>query len=67
MILLIFLGMTCSVRDYVKKFSSLIVDIKDMSQVDKLFNFMFELQGWAQTELRRQGFQDLPSAIAATD
>ena len=56
-----------SVRDYVKEFSSLILDIKDMSEVDKLFNFMFGLQGWAQTELRRQGFQDLPSAMATTD
>ena len=39
--------------DYVKEFSSLILDIKDMSKVDKLFNFMFGLQGWAQKELRR--------------
>ena len=35
------------VRDYMKEFSSLILDIKDMSKVDKLFNFMFGLQGWA--------------------
>lgn len=39
--------------DYVKEFSSLILDIKEMSKVDKLFNFMFGLQGWAQMELRR--------------
>ena len=38
-----------------KEFSSLILDIKDMSEVDKLFNFMSGLQGWAQIELRRQG------------
>ena len=50
-----------------KEFSSLILDIKDMSEVDKLFNFMSGLQGWAQTELRRQGVQDLPSAMAAAD
>ena len=56
-----------SVRDYVKEFSSLILDIKDMSEVDKLFNFMSGLQGWAQTELRRQGVQDLPSSMAAVD
>ena len=52
------LKQTGSVRDYVKEFSSLILDIKDMSEVDKLFNFMSGLQGWAQTELRRQGVQD---------
>ena len=61
------LKQTSSVRDYVKEFSSLILDIKDMSEVDKLFNFMSELQGWAQTELRRQDVQDLPSAMATTD
>ena len=32
---------TSSVRDYVKESSLLILDIKDMSEVDKLFNFMF--------------------------
>ena len=49
------LKQTSSVRDYVKEFRSLIFDIKGMSKVDKLFNFMFGLQGWAQTKLRRQG------------
>ena len=49
------LKQTGTVRDYVKEFNSLILDIKDMSEVDKLFNFIFGLQGWAQTELRRQG------------
>ena len=34
-------------------FSSLMLDIKNMSDDDKLFNFMCGLQGWAQTELRR--------------
>ena len=42
-----------SVRDYVKEFSSLMLDIKNMLEEDKLFNFMFGLQGWAQMELRR--------------
>ena len=44
-----------SVRDYVMEFRPLILDIKDMSKVNKLFNFMSGLQGWDQTELRRQG------------
>ena len=44
-----------SIRDYVKEFSLLIFDIKDMSEVDKMLNFMSRLQGWPQTELRRQG------------
>ena len=61
------LKQTGLVKDYVKEFSSLILDIKDMSEVDKLFNFKSGLQGWAQAELRRQGVPDLPSAIAAAD
>lgn len=58
---------TGSMRDYVKDFSSLILDIVDMSESDKLFNFLSGLQGWAQTELHRQGVKDLPTAIAAAD
>ena len=61
------LKQTGSVRDYVMEFSPLILYINDMSEVDKLFNFMSRLQGWAQTELKRQGVQDLPSAMAAVD
>ena len=33
------------VREYVKEFSSLMLDIKNMSAYDKLFNFMSGLQG----------------------
>ncbi|KAL6319749.1 hypothetical protein AAG906_036807 [Vitis piasezkii] len=58
---------TGSVREYVKEFSSLMLDIKNMSEEDKLFNFMSGLQGWAQTELRRQGVRDLPATMAAAD
>ncbi|KAL0461313.1 UNVERIFIED_CONTAM: hypothetical protein Slati_0018900 [Sesamum latifolium] len=58
---------TGTVRAFVKEFSSLLLDVRDMSEEDKLFNFMAGLQPWAQTELRRQGVKDLPSAIAAAD
>ena len=58
---------TSSIREYVKEFSSLMLDIRNMSEEDKLFNFMSGLQGWAQAELRRQGVKNLPSAIAAAD
>ena len=37
------LKQTGTVRDYVKDFSSLMLDIKNMSDDDKLFNFMFGL------------------------
>ena len=58
---------TGSVRDYVKEFNSLMLDINNMSKEDKLFNFMSGLPGWAQTKLRRQEVHDLPVAMAATD
>ncbi|KAL0387745.1 UNVERIFIED_CONTAM: hypothetical protein Sradi_2656300 [Sesamum radiatum] len=56
-----------TVRDYVKEFSSLMLDVRDMSEEDKLFNFLSGLQTWAQTGLRRQSVKDLPSAISAAD
>jgi len=56
-----------SVREYVKSFSSLILDIENMSEKDRLFNFMSGLQTWAQAELRRQNIKDLSSAIAVAD
>ena len=51
-----------SVREYVKEFSSIMLDIRNMSDEDKLFSFISGLQGWAQTELRRQGVRDLSAA-----
>ena len=55
------------VREYDKEFNSLMLDIKNMLEEDKLFNFMSELQGWAQTKLKRQWVRDLPAAMAAAD
>ena len=42
------LKQTGTVRDYVKEFSSLMLDIKNMSEEDKLFNFVSGLQEWAR-------------------
>ncbi|XP_009779304.2 uncharacterized protein [Nicotiana sylvestris] len=61
------LKQTGTVRDYVKDFSSLMLDISNMSEEDKLHNFLYGLQSWAQMELRRQNVKDLPSAIATAD
>ena len=56
-----------TVRDYVKEFNSLLLDIKNISDEDKLFNFVSGLKPWAQAELRRQNVKDLTTAIAAAD
>ena len=53
--------------EYVKEFSSLMLDIKNMSKEDKLFKFVSGLQGWAQIELRSQRVKDLPASMATTD
>lgn len=58
---------TGSVHEYVNEFSSLMLDIRGMSEEDKLYNFMSGLQSWAQAELRRQGVKDLQAAFAAAD
>ena len=42
---------TGTVREYVKEFSSLMLDINNMSEEDKLYNFIFRLQRWAQMEI----------------
>ena len=56
-----------SVREYVKRFTSVMLDIKGMSDDDKVFNFVTGLQPWAQAELRRQGVRDFQQAVAAAD
>lgn len=61
------LNKSSSVHDYVKEFSSLMLDIRDMSNEDKLFNFMMNLQPWAQSELCRLGVKNLPAAIATSE
>ncbi|KAL2240221.1 UNVERIFIED_CONTAM: hypothetical protein Sindi_0663300 [Sesamum indicum] len=42
---------TGSVQEYVKSFSALMLDIRDMSEKDKLFTFMEGLKPWARLEL----------------
>ena len=38
---------TGSIRDYVKEFSSLMLEAPDMNEKELLFNFMENLKGWA--------------------
>lgn len=54
-------------RDYVKEFSSLMLDIKNMSDEHKFFNLISNLQPWAQTEFWRQAMRDLLGTIATAD
>ncbi|KAL0413699.1 UNVERIFIED_CONTAM: hypothetical protein Sradi_1571600 [Sesamum radiatum] len=54
-------------QDYVKSFSTLMLDIRDMSEKDKLFTFMEGLKPWARLELQRQRVTDLGSAMTAAE
>ncbi|KAL4353583.1 hypothetical protein GQ457_06G027510 [Hibiscus cannabinus] len=56
-----------SIRDYIKDFTNLVLEIPDLSDKDSLFNFMDGLQLWAKTELKRRGVQNLTDAIAKAE
>ncbi|KAK3004226.1 hypothetical protein RJ639_018028 [Escallonia herrerae] len=58
---------TGSVRKYCQAFSALMLDINDMSAVDKLFLFMEGLKPWARTELNRCRVNNLNEAIIAVE
>ena len=54
-------------RDYVKEFSSLMLEAPGMNEKTLLFEFMDNLQGWAEQELRRRGVRDLATAMAVAE
>ena len=58
---------TGSIREYVKEFSTLILEIPNMFEDELLFNFMDNLQSWAEQEFRRCGVQDLAMAMAVVE
>ncbi|KAL0421454.1 UNVERIFIED_CONTAM: hypothetical protein Slati_3168300 [Sesamum latifolium] len=58
---------TGSMWDYVKAFSTLMLDIRDISEKDKLFTFMEGLRLWARHELQHQLVTDLGSAMTAAE
>ncbi|XP_060181990.1 uncharacterized protein LOC132611597 [Lycium barbarum] len=57
------LRQTKSVRDYVREFSALMLNIRDMGDKDKLFTFMEGLKPYARMEIQRQRVDSLPKAI----
>ncbi|KAL2531397.1 Uncharacterized protein Adt_04748 [Abeliophyllum distichum] len=58
---------TGSIWDYVKTFSGHMLDIRDMSEKDKLFTFVEGLKPWARTELQRQKVDDVSTAMGAAE
>ncbi|XP_022866547.1 uncharacterized protein LOC111386316 [Olea europaea var. sylvestris] len=58
---------TSSIKEYVKSFSGHMLNIRDMSEKDKLFTFMEGLKPWTRTELQRQKVTDLCTAMGAAE
>ncbi|TYK19839.1 uncharacterized protein E5676_scaffold811G00460 [Cucumis melo var. makuwa] len=58
---------TGEIREYVKQFAGLMLDIRDMSEKDKVFYFVEGLKPWARAKLYEQRVQDLTSAYAAAE
>ena len=58
---------TGSIRDYIKEFFLLMLEIHNMTEEDLLFNFMDNLQGWAEQKLRRRGVQDLATTMVVAE
>jgi len=55
------------IREYVKEFQELLLEIPNMGEQDALFCFLDGIRGWGRMELERRGVQDLASVIAATE
>ena len=53
---------TDTIRDYVNQLSALVLEIRNMSEKDKLFCFLEGLQPWARVELHHLRVLELLSA-----
>ncbi|KAH9617444.1 hypothetical protein KSS87_013192, partial [Heliosperma pusillum] len=58
---------TNSIRDYVREFSACMLEISDMSETVRTFEFINGLKRWAQQEVMRQNRRTLSAAISAAE
>ncbi|KAH9625103.1 hypothetical protein KSS87_018092 [Heliosperma pusillum] len=58
---------TGTVKEYVKQFSSIVLDVSSMPENLLLIYFMDGLQRWAEQELKRRNVKSLNEAIAAAE
>ncbi|XP_070034298.1 uncharacterized protein [Nicotiana tomentosiformis] len=61
------LHQTKSVRDCMREFSALMLNIRDMGDKDKLFTFLERLKPYAHMDFQRQRVDTLPKAIQAAE
>ncbi|KAA0025392.1 uncharacterized protein E6C27_scaffold1220G00220 [Cucumis melo var. makuwa] len=55
------------IREYMKQFAGLMLDIRDMSEKDKVFCFFEGLKPWARAKLYEQRVQELTSTYTAAE
>ncbi|KAK2979385.1 hypothetical protein RJ640_016793 [Escallonia rubra] len=53
--------------EYVKEFTTLMFHILNMAEDDLLFNFVDDLQSWANKKLQRRGMKDVDEAISMAE
>ena len=58
---------TGNILDYVKEFTTIMLEISDLPEKEALFQFRDGLKDWAKVELDRRDVQTLDDAIAATE
>ncbi|XP_070031861.1 uncharacterized protein [Nicotiana tomentosiformis] len=61
------LKQTGSIRVYVKEFTTLMLQIPNLTNDDLLFHFMDGLQNWAKQELQRRQVANIDQAIVETE
>ncbi|KAL3501245.1 hypothetical protein ACH5RR_035694 [Cinchona calisaya] len=61
------LEMKGEVREYVKEFSQLMLQIQSMSEEDAFFQFMDGLKPWTRLELERRNVDNLSNAMSVAE
>lgn len=54
---------TGNINTYIKQFSSLMLEFRDMHEKDKVYAFINNIQQWENKEVMKQRFQSLVAVI----
>ncbi|WCJ29454.1 Transposon Tf2-6 polyprotein [Euphorbia peplus] len=61
------LEQTGSLRDYVRSYQAITLELPEMGEAEKFYSFMRGLKPWARNELTRRGVKDHSAAMAAAE
>lgn len=56
-----------NIKEYVKEFTTLVLQIPNLTEEDELFYFVDGLQAWAKQEVQRRGANTLDEAITCVE